>query len=236
LFSSFVENLGNLAKVDIYFHHYDIRRFEHLIQENLGNYHFYAVMPHFNEDVTDIIKKIPEDKLLVLDKPVDKLEGNYISVTQDFHHDIYNALVSNSEIFRKYKSFNFVKAVGNPFQFIPDGCMSGFSDFCKHYSIPHKFIESLDPEIIKKNETYLVFAEHDLIQLIKTSEQKGYKLGTDLGIITYDDTPVKEVLAGGITTVSTDFYEMGRFAADCILNKKKEKKFNPFRLILRNSL
>ncbi|MFN8255553.1 MAG: GntR family transcriptional regulator [Bacteroidales bacterium] len=236
LFSSFVENLGNQAKVDIYFHHYDIKRFEHLILENLGNYHFYAVMPHFNEDVTEIIRKIPEDKLLVLDKPVENLEGNYISVCQDFHHDILNALVPKTDIFRKYKSFNFVEAVGNPFQFIPDGCLSGFAEFCDRYSIPNKFIERLEPEFINKNEAYLVFAEHDLIQLIKVAEQNGYKLGKDLGIITYDDTPVKEVLAGGITTVSTDFYEMGRFAADCILNKKKEKKFNPFKLILRNSL
>jgi hypothetical protein len=47
---------------------------------------------------------------------------------------------------------------------------------------------------------------------------------------------MKEVLAEGISVVSTDFEAMGKTAAGLILSEKKEKLYNPFRLILRRSL
>jgi DNA-binding LacI/PurR family transcriptional regulator len=62
------------------------------------------------------------------------------------------------------------------------------------------------------------------------------KPGRDFGLISYDETPLKEVLAGGITVISTDFEKMGRLAADCILNERHEVVANECRLILRSSL
>src|SRR5450432_1494470 len=35
----------------IFFHHYDKRLFSSLINNNLGNFNYYIVMPHFDEDV-----------------------------------------------------------------------------------------------------------------------------------------------------------------------------------------
>jgi len=236
LYNSLTENLGSSVIVDVYFHHYDLKRFEHLISENLGNYNYYVIMPHFNKDVSEIVKKIPTEKLVIIDKTLDKLEGEYISVCQNFHDDILNSLTSGLELFKKYKTVNFIASGNNKFQFVPDGCLSGFKEFCTQNSIKYKIINSLTPKIINENEAYLVFAESDLILLLKEAKIRNLKLGDNLGIITYDDTPVKEVLANGITTISTDFYQMGKFAAECILNNKKEKVYNPFYLIRRNSL
>jgi DNA-binding transcriptional regulator YhcF (GntR family) len=236
LYNSFNESIGLKAKVDVYFHHYDLKRFEHLISENLGNYNYYVIMPHFNTDVSEIVKKIPIDKLVVIDKTLDNIQGEYISVCQNFHEDIINSLTTGVELFRKYKTVNFIASAKNKFQFIPDGCVTGFKAFCVNNSINYKIIDSLTPKMINENDAYLVFAEGDLIMLLKEAKIRNLKLGKNLGIITYDDTPVKEVLANGITTISTDFYKMGKFAAECILNNKKEKVFNPFHLIKRNSL
>jgi DNA-binding transcriptional regulator YhcF (GntR family) len=236
LYNSFTENIGPTAKVDVFFHHYDIKRFEHLISENLGNYQYYVIMPHFNIDVSEIVKKIPTEKLVVIDKPINNIEGDYISVCQNFHDDIINSLSSGVDLFRKYKQVNFIASTKIKFQFVPDGCITGFKMFCKNNTIPFKIIDMLTQNAINENEAYLVFTDADLIMLLKEAKARNLKLGKNLGIITYDDTPVKEVLANGITTISTDFYQMGKFAAECILTHKKVKVYNPFSLIIRDSL
>ena len=78
--------------------------------------------------------------------------------------------------------------------------------------------------------------EEDLVKLIKLTRSKNLELGKNVGIISYNETPLKEILSEGITVISTDFVKMGETAASLVLNKKKEKIKNPFTLIKRNSL
>ena len=47
---------------------------------------------------------------------------------------------------------------------------------------------------------------------------------------------VKEILAGGITVLSTDFNKMGETLADMIKNRTRGRIKNPFKLIIRNSI
>ena len=89
---------------------------------------------------------------------------------------------------------------------------------------------------IKRGELYIVFPDNDLIYLIKRAKENNWKIGHDIGIIAFDDSPMKEVLEGGISVVSTDFEAMGKTAAGLILSGDKEKLHNPFRLIRRKSL
>lgn len=61
-------------------------------------------------------------------------------------------------------------------------------------------------------------------------------LAKDVGVISYNDTLLKELVEGGITTISTDFERMGKSLAQMILNKERRKIENPNQLIIRNSL
>ena len=61
------------------------------------------------------------------------------------------------------------------------------------------------------------------------------KLGKDIGIISYNDIPIKEIVANGITTISTDFAKMGADVIHLILKKKKLQLKNPCRLVERAS-
>lgn len=47
---------------------------------------------------------------------------------------------------------------------------------------------------------------------------------------------LKEIVADGITTISTDFNLMGKSLAEMILNNQQVKIENPSRLILRKSI
>ena len=89
---------------------------------------------------------------------------------------------------------------------------------------------------IKKTDAYIVVNDMDLVYLVKEAKVKSYRIGKDLGIISYNDSPLKEVVADGITTISTDFTEMGRVLAQMILNADKKLIENKSSLIIRNSL
>ena len=48
-------------------------------------------------------------------------------------------------------------------------------------------------------------------------------IGKQVGIISYNETPLKKIILNGITTISTDFEAMGIEAAN---HSPIEKKFN----------
>jgi len=68
------------------------------------------------------------------------------------------------------------------------------------------------------------------VNLIKNCRAAKLKLGKDVGIISYNDTPLKEILSDGISVISTDHARMGETAARLILDNKKEKIKNIYPL------
>ena len=58
----------------------------------------------------------------------------------------------------------------------------------------------------------------------------------DYGILSYNDTPMKKFVAGGITVISTDFKLMGQKAAEFAATGIYENYMIPTELIIRESL
>ncbi len=57
-----------------------------------------------------------------------------------------------------------------------------------------------------------------------------------VGVLSYNETPLKRIILNGISTISTDFQMMGQQAARLILENSKEQIEIPFLLTVRNSL
>ncbi|MCK9414362.1 MAG: GntR family transcriptional regulator [Prolixibacteraceae bacterium] len=236
LFNSFVDSFVKEVNIDFNFYNYDVRKFEKLISASIGYYNYYVVMTHFNEDVSYILEQIPSDKLLLLNIMPNNLNGKYAAVYQNFKKDVYQSLKQGIELIRKYKTINLVLDTGNRFQFVPESIVESFKQFCKDYSIKHKVVDFLETKNLKKGDAYFVIVDADLVKILKYIDEKQWKLGSDIGILAYDDTPVREVLAGGITVLSTDFKEMGLTAARLIKENSREIIENPCSLVVRNSL
>jgi len=64
----------------------------------------------------------------------------------------------------------------------------------------------------------------------------GLKIGQQVGIISYNETPLKKIILDGITTISTDFQRMGELTATLIRDRLQQEIEVPFQLILRPSL
>ena len=78
--------------------------------------------------------------------------------------------------------------------------------------------------------------EDDLVLLIEKILTTRLIVGKDVGVISYNETPMKKIILNGITTISTDFRMMGEKAAQLILEKSTEHIEIPFYLTLRSSL
>jgi DNA-binding transcriptional regulator YhcF (GntR family) len=234
LYRSFVNALGPNYQVDIFFHYYNLKVFEQLINNNLNKYGHYVIMPHFNEDVSKIVKVIPREKLLIIDKDIETLKDEYASVYQDFDEDVYQALIEAKPLIAKYTNLKFIN--NRSFQFIPDGMERGLNRFCNESGINHKNYDNIEKAGPQKGDAFFVVSEHDLIGILKLATENNWELGKDIGILSYDETPLKQILAGGITVISTDFSKMGENAANMIKNKIFQKIKNPYLLIVRKSL
>ena len=75
-----------------------------------------------------------------------------------------------------------------------------------------------------------------MVDVIKECRKLNFKLGKDIGVISYNDTPMKEIVGGGITVISIDFEEMGKRAAGFVKNKGRIEKVLPAFLKMRESL
>jgi DNA-binding transcriptional regulator YhcF (GntR family) len=234
--NAFVDRLGEEAIVETVVHNYSTDALERIINENLGNYSYYAIIPcftDFSEKTRKIIDSIPKDKLVLIDKDVSGLGGEYKAISEDFEHDTYNALQSGIDLLKKYKRINFIFPDGNQYQ---PGLITGFKKFCVEYSFEYCVTNVFNPDYMQPKEVYIVIEESDLADVIKAARNKGYKIGKDIGVLSYNDTPLKEILEDGISVISTDFKKMGETAAELILEKRNEKIHNSFYLIRRHSL
>lgn len=234
LFRSFMESIWDTCQVDIYFHYYNREVFRSVIEQSIGNYGYYALLPHFNEDVSDYVKDIPSGKLLLIDNTIPALAGNYAAIYQDFDNGTYQSLASAAELFRKYKALKILS--NSRFQFIPRGILKAVGRFGAGHGLMAEGSLPVAIDKINKGDSVLVFTDNDLVALIKKANNNGWKIGHDIGILSYDDTPLKEVLEGGISVITTDFAAMGHKAASMIMERSTDKYVNPTYFVQRRSL
>ncbi|KAA2239201.1 GntR family transcriptional regulator [Chitinophaga agrisoli] len=238
IYNTFVKTLGEGVFVDLHIHHSNVQLFDNLISNHLGDYDHYVIMPHFYEQpekVLQIIQQIPEQQLLLLDKDLPELHGKYAAVYQNFEKDIYEALYEALPQLRKYSSLVFVNA-GNIVPYPPE-IRKGFQYFCRMHDFDFSVLEGIEMSTpVKKGQAFIVIEETDLVNLVKICRNNQLNIGTDVGVVSYNETLLKEILLDGITVISTDHEQMGATAARMILEKSAEKVKNPFKLILRRSL
>jgi DNA-binding LacI/PurR family transcriptional regulator len=236
LYDSIIHHLGEDVSHNLFFHYHDIELFEELITNNLGKYNHYIILPHFNKSVEKIVSKIPKDKLLVLDINVKEFSDDYSILYQNFESNIYQGLTSCVDKVKKYQQINLLLS-SKSFQYTPDGIIQGFTQFCSENNLEFDIIPDLDDDYeLQVNQAYIVFREYDLIKMINWTTKNKLKVGKDIGIISYDDTPLKEIIAEGISVISNDFKKMGERAAEMIINREKGRESNEFYFIDRGSL
>ena len=206
-----------------------------IIQDNLSKYTYYVILPHFkreDDEVARVIQSIPPEKVLLIDRNLEALK-NYPIVYQEYEKDIQSALSKGIDRLRLYTRLNLIFPSD---QFYSKYILRGFQIFCQVNELQFSVIDQLNPTDVRKCEAYVIITDEDLYRFIKISRKNNWKLGKDVGVVAYNDNPVKEILEDGITTITTNHDEIGRIAAEMILTKNFRRIKSPFEFIMRNSL
>jgi DNA-binding transcriptional regulator YhcF (GntR family) len=237
IYDGIIETLGNDIIIDFSVHHSNVEIFSTIISKSLGIYDYYMIMPHFykeNDRAVEIIAQLEKNTVIILDKQIDDKTQIYSTVYQDFEKDIFEALTEGIHLIKKYKKLFLIFPRLVPY---PTEIAKGFKLFCVYHNLDYEIIHGIEASAkIDKGNAYVVIEEPDLVNLIKICKQSNLEAGKDIGIISYNDTPLKEILLEGITVISTDHFLMGATAANLILESRHQVIKNPFALILRNSI
>ena len=241
LFQSFMDKIGGDAEVTIRIHNQNLDVFEFFIDEDVDHFDYYVVTPHFALDALSqkrmlkLLKRFPNRKLILVDRMVDDLMGNFGAVYQDFSKDISVAL---SEGLDKLRTFSKLNVLTMPNSLYSASIRTSIQTFCSQTDLPVEFHTGVTGDIIRKNEVYLLLnSQHDtgLLTLARVAKEQGLVIGEDISVISYNDAPINEIILDGLTAVSTDFRQMGETAADMILTKNLSKVKCDFRLIRRGT-
>lgn len=234
LYENFRSGLGENVQLDIYFHHCNIYTFKSIIESIKGKYGMYVIAPIPHQKTEAILKKLPNNRLLLIDRYIET-EEDYSYLAQEFKESSYNAFVELRDKIRKYdKLVFFFKS----FSAEPQEILESFKKFIKDYQIDGVIEESYKPGSLEKGKAYFTIHNLELWAMLKDSKEKGLRIGEDVGFISHNDDIVKEIIFNGVTTFSTDFAAMGKEAAEFVIGNKnqKVKKIFPTVLINRNSI
>lgn len=236
IYDSFAASLGEMASIDFYIYNNDLAFFKKLLSNKKDDYTHYVIIPHFiegGENVHEVINTIPKEKLVLMDILVPGVTGDYAAIYEDFEKDIYDAL---EQALGQLSKYHTIKIIFPAYTYHPQDILKGFYRFCHQYAFNYKVVHDIANEPIKEGEVYINLMENDLVLLIEKILSTRMKVGKHVGVISYNETPMKKIILNGITTISTDFQMMGERAARLILENSREHIAIPFRLTLRASL
>jgi DNA-binding LacI/PurR family transcriptional regulator len=185
-----------------------------------------------HERVPEIISQIPAGKLLVIDWNVNAKEGTS-SIHQDFGQALFDSLESGIELIRKYEKFIYLYP---SFTYHPKVSIEYFGKFCSENQINYSILYDFKKFDLQKGELYLMVSDRTLAKFLDQCHQKNLILGQDVGVISYNETPMKKYVKEGITVISTDFELMGKKIAEFVVTGEKTNLVIPTKLTVRKSL
>lgn len=236
IYDSFSRSLGGNTIIDFYIYNNDFALFKKLILERKTDYSYYVIIPHFlegGENAYKIINTLPKEKLILMSQLPNGVNGSFGAIYEDFEKDIYTSLSAAIERLKKYDT---IKMIFPEYTYHPRAILNGFYRFCQDYAFQYEVIRKPQTISIQPGTVYISLMEDDLVTLIKKILEARLQVGKEVGIISYNETPIKQIILNGITTISADFKMMGEKAAQMILGKTGRHEAVSFYLTLRDSL
>ena len=233
LYKQFVAHLSGDYKVDLIFHQYNEHLFDTVIRDSAGKYSMYVVMNFSNEVLSTTLSKIPAHQLLLLDfGNFDKSGYNYIC--QDFDLSFYNCLLSIRNEIEKYKQICFVFPNEHSHPVSAIGALYRFGEEAgKGCSVVRT---NDDWRGVENSTLYIGIMREDIVTIVKSADENGFKLGKDIGLLIYNEEPLLEIIKNGISSISVDFGLMGSKAAEFVMRRKPVQEYLPTTIHLRSSL
>ena len=238
IYEALTREMGEHALVDVYVYNYDIKKFEIIILSHISEYDYFLVIPFFKSDqhyqkAISLLNDYPDHKLIILDNALEGIKPVHSSVSQHFELDIREALISLNDHLVGYQKHYLLYP---PESVHPRMVVKGFEVFCKIYDYRYEVVTELGADDVQRNCNYVILEDEHLVNTLEIIKQKNLELGREVGLISYNETPLKRILAGGLTVISTDWQKMGQKTAEMILSQNLKHLRIPYMVYLRNSI
>ncbi|ASZ13252.1 GntR family transcriptional regulator [Chitinophaga pendula] len=232
-YRSFRNELGPDVHLDVFFHHGNIEVFETMFSlVKNRHYGMYVISPIHHPRTRQLLQTIPQQKLLMFDR-YEPLEGAFNYVVQEFEKSSYAVFEQLAGVIKQFDKMMFFH---NPDSLFPPEIVRSFKRFIQKHKIKGEVLREYEPGSVEKGVVYYVNENAELWNLLRDCIAQKIKPGKDIGILSHNDEPVKELVGNGITTYSVSFSEMGKRAAQAVLRREPVQEVLPTRLIRRNSL
>ena len=232
LYDSFIKNLPENVIADVHFHHYKPDVFRKQIEESIGKYAKYVVMPFDHPSMDETLGLLPDDKLLIVDWKIYAKETHNV-LFQDFGRPVLDELEKVLHLLRKYQRLVFIypEYTNHPFESV-----EYFKKFCRKHHFEFDVLEDSNQFEIEAGVAYLSVSDRILGRFLEQTRSKGLEPGQDVGFISYNETPMKKFIYKGITVLSTDFQKLGQKAAEFVSTDDSMKICVPTTIRVRESL
>lgn len=231
-YHSFMSCLPNNVVIDLQFHHYNIKNFKSMLNADNGKYFKYIVMGFDHPDVNAALSKIEREKLLLIDWKANLgLDVNY--VFQDFGKSFYSCLQDAKNAFSKYSKLVFVYP---EFTYHPYESVDYFEKFCISNNFEYDVCKKSSCLKVEKGTAYISVNDRILYELLSQCSDLNFEVGREVGILSYNDTPLKKFTYKGISVISIDFKEFGAEVAEFVSSTTPLQRYLTTHLILRDSL
>jgi len=134
-------------------------------------------------------------------------------------------------VIREYDEMIFYHSVDS---LDPKEIVAAFKKFLKDAKIKGRILPEFKPGTLEKGKVYFTLDNFALFEMLKECKVRKLKLGKDLGILSHNDEPAKELI--GITTYSADFSLMGKKAGVFVMTRTAVRETMPMVLWRRNTL
>lgn len=194
------------------------------------------VVPNFGldeEQAKSLLNQLPKHKLVVLDRKVNGLTGDFVSICQNWEKEIYQVL---STLEPAKNGFGTLKLVCPPTAHVLRDILRGFQRYCIDSNLLGKLVPRLEQDTLQEGDLYIVVKDEDLIELSKKIERTGFKPGKHIGVLAFNDNPMKEVLLNGITVIAPNYAYAGERVARMLLNNERIQEESPCYFLRRTSL
>jgi len=232
-YNTFRKELGEKFHIDVFFHHNNMDVFKNIISTIKNRYGIYVIAPIPEQEISILLKQtFSSEKLLIIDRDI-VMPEDYSRITQEFEEATYNQLTELLPAIRKFKKFILFFQENTDY---PIGILNAFNKFIKDFEIDGKVEREYKQHSVKRGSLYFFISDTYLWEVLRDCRNGEYLIGKDIGILAHNDNPVKEIIFGGITTISTDFKLMAKASAVYVKNGVKTLKIIPSEIRRRNSL
>ena len=225
-------HMDQKVQLDTFFHHNNEQIFETILDNIKAKYGRFIIAPIQNKEAANVLNQFPDDKLILIDRHLD-IDVRHSAVYQLFEEPVVKILANLAPKFHKFeKVVLFFKENTDH----PAGILNAVVSFSGEQNLNLEICENYEPGMVEKGTAYIFIGDTELWLVLKECQQKNFLPGKDVGVLSHNDSTIKEIVSGGITTFSTDFAKMADRTASLLLDKNPVQELIETELFDRGSL